>query len=547
MRRIFLFLLSSCLLISVSLPAQELPQQAAITIHTTLPEGSPFILGLHSRQPFAVDWGDGIRIAYESDNYGIDGIQGEVKGDGWIRLWSEAPEGILSLYIGNEQRSQQVDSLDLSQLRGLKFLYCQNNLLHRLDISPCLRLMELNVAGNLLSELDLRNAPLLDMLICQYNQLQRLDLSPVQSLMALRCEYNEISSLDLRHFNKLTVLHCEGNPLTQLDISQNVALQQLFAHGTQIASWDLTPHSDLRVLNLSDIPEVSIRWGEKNELRQIFLNRCSLTSLSLPALPLLDRLEIQDNALSSISLSQMPMLKDFRCTNNKLRQLDLSPVGQLDYLFAEGNHFTQLDLSPIKGIKELLLSYNELTQLDLSHCPELYLLWLSDNPVSELEVSKVPRLFSLFLDRCQLSDQALESILSSLPDIHSIEASERTAWWKKWLLIKGNPYTQMPNAQLASTKGWHVDLLDEWPGRDNSIVATSKDLQARPIRIDKHLEMYPRDYQPSELLLYLYDMSGTLIATAERPEQLADIQLADVSQHYLCISIIDGCIQHSIL
>ncbi|WP_418799615.1 leucine-rich repeat domain-containing protein [Porphyromonas sp.] len=544
MRRTILFLLSLLLLTTAGALAQETP---AITIHTTLPGGSTFTLGIHCRQPIAIDWGDGERVDYESNNYGIDGIQGQVKGDGWIRIWSEAPEGILSLYVGNEQRSQQVDSLDLSQLRGLKFLYCQNNLLSRLDITPCFRLMELNVAANRLSELDLRNAPLLDMLVCQNNQLKTLDLSPVQSLMALRCEYNKISSLDLRHFKKLTVIHCEGNPLTQLDISQNEALQQIFAQETQITSWDLTPHSDLRVLNLSNIPGVNVTWGAKDELRQIFLNHNGLASLSLPLLPQLDRLEIQDNELTSISLAGIPMLKDFRCSNNKLQQLDLSPVGQLDYLFAEGNQLSQLDLSHVKGIKELLLSYNKLSQLDLSHCPELYLLWLTDNPIQELDIRPVPKLFSLFLDGCQLSDSALETILKTLPDIHEIQANERTAWWKKWLLIKRNPLAQTPNAQLAVTKGWQVDLLDAWPGRYNGISSVPEETQTRIIRTGERLNLYPRDYAPTDFVLYLYDMSGALIATATHPSQLSRIELGDATQHYLCITVIDGVTQRVLL
>lgn len=544
MRRTTIFLLSLLLLTMAGALAQDTP---AITIHTTLPEGSIFTLGIHCRQPIAIDWGDGEQVDYESDNYGVDGIQGEVHGDGWIRVWCEAPEGILSLYIGSDQRSQQVDSLDLSQLQGLKFLYCQNNLLSRLDVTACFRLMELNVAANRLSELDLKNAPLLDMLVCQNNQLKELDLSPVQSLIALRCEYNEISALDLRHFKQLTVLHCEGNPLTQLDISQNGALQQLFAHDTQITTWDLTPHSDLRVLDLSNIPSVSITWGAKDELRQIFLNNNELTGLSLPLLPQLDRLEVQDNDLTSISLAGIPMLKDFRCSNNQLQQLDLTPVEQLDYLFAEGNQLSHLDLSPVKGIKELLLSYNKLSQLDLSHSPELYLLWLTDNPIQELDIRPVPKLFSLFLDGCMLSDSALEAILKALPDIHTIEASERTAWWKKWLLIKRNPLAQTPDAQQAVTKGWKVDLLDAWPGRDNGISNVLEATQTRIIRSGERLALYPSEYTPSDFSLYLYDLSGVLVATATQLSQLSEIRLGDATQHYLCITIIDGATQRVLL
>ena len=222
-------------------------------------------------------------------------------------------------------------------------------------------------------------------------------------------------------------------------------------------------------------------------------------------------------------------------------------MGQLDYLFAEGNQLSQLDLSPVKGIKELLLSYNKLSQLDLSHSPELYLLWLTDNPIQELDIRPVPKLFSLFVDGCKLSDSALDAILKALPDIHAIEASERTAWWKKWLLIRRNPLSQTPNAQQAVTKGWKVDLLDVWPGRDNGVSNVLEVAQTRVIRSGERLALYPSEYTPTDFSLYLYDMSGVLVATATQLSQLSEIQLSDATQHYLCITIIDGVTQRVLL
>ena len=174
-------------------------------------------------------------------------------------------------------------------------------------------------------------------------------------------------------------------------------------------------------------------------------------------------------------------------------------------------------------------------------------MWLTDNPIKELDIRPVPKLFSLFLDGCQLSDSALEIILKTLPDIHEIKASERTAWWKKWLLIKRNPLTQTPNAQLAVTKGWQVDLLDAWPGRYNGISSIPEEIQTRVIRSGDHLALYPSDYTPTDFFLYLYDMSGVLVATATQLSQLSEIQLVDATQHYLCITVIDGATQRTLL
>jgi hypothetical protein len=544
------YMLLLLLLSTLALAAQSDKRQEILTLHTTLPEGSAFTLGMHSRSPFSIDWGDGVLVSYESGNYGVDGISGTVHGDGWISVCGENASGILSLYIGRDEINQQVDSLDLSRTKGLKFLYCQNNRLKRLDISQCFRLMELDVADNYLSHLDLKNAPLLDMLVCQNNQLRELNLTPVQGLVALRCEYNEISSLDLRHFKGLTVLRCQGNPIEELDISRNRALQQLFAGGTQLAALDLTPHIDLRVLDLSDLPGVSVTWGDKEELRQIFLNRCDLSTLAFPQLPLLDRLEVQGNRLTKLELSGMPLLKDLRCNDNQLESLDLSLVKHLNYLFAEGNRLTQIDLSALREIRELLLSYNQLSSLDLSSNPDLYLLWLSKNPIKVLDIHTTPKLFSLFLDECKLSESSVRAIISSLPDITDIKTNERTAWWKKWLLLKGNPISQQLNLQKVTERGWQVDLIDAWPGRDNAIVLPAATSPLRVIRVGEHLQLYSADgvsNTPRQLSVWLYSLSGELIFTAQTLAQLSEISLENSDSRYVCVSIIDGYVHRTLL
>ena len=59
--------------------------------------------------------------------------------------------------------------------------------------------------------------------------------------------------------------------------------------------------------------------------------------------------------------------------------------------------------------------------------------------------------------------------------------------------------------------------------------------------------MSPSDYTPSDFTLYLYDMSGALIATATQSSQLSEIELGDATQHYLCITVIDGAVLRTLL
>lgn len=64
-------------------------------------------------------------------------------------------------------------------------------------------------------------------LICNSNQLTSLDLSNMPNLQTLRCQNNQISSLDLSGNPELTTLVCNKNNLDTLDIRNNTKLSAI--------------------------------------------------------------------------------------------------------------------------------------------------------------------------------------------------------------------------------------------------------------------------------------------------------------------------------
>ncbi len=525
--------------------AQKHEDEVMATIHTRLPKEHLFVIGMHSRYPFGIDWGDGIITPYESGNYGIDGIKGSVKGDGIIRIIGKNPTDILSLYLGNDNVSQKIDLLDISKLTGLKFLYCQNNNLEDINIDHCTRLMELNVAFNQLQKLSLDNTPNIDMLICHHNQLKLLDLKSIKRLTALRCEHNNISELKVSSFPELTVLRCDANPLSSLDISKNTKLQQIYASATNIKFWDFTPHEDLRVIDLSGIENVTISWGKKKELRSLYLNSCKLQSFESPKMDNLDRLELQNNSLIDINLKNMPLLKDLRISNNQFSSLDLSAVPLLRYLFAEKNQISEIDLSISANLYELLLSENKISSIDLSRCSSLYLLWLSNNPLSYLDITKNKKLNSIFLDHCKFSENLIESITELMPDVKNISVNENNSWWKKWFLIKDNPFSQVPDVSLAIKKGWKTDITDKWPGKLGSDILSIEDFQI--VRCKERIEITGKIEGIQKIRLSLYTVRGEHIVTIHSIGGLQDFRLPDTKEHFICFCSVNDQEIRSIL
>ncbi len=160
---------------------------------------------------------------------------------------------------GNNELTQ----LDLSNVRELAQLVCEENRLTKLDFSNVPELSLLRCYDNQLTELDLSNVPKLAELVCGGNQLTKLDLSNVPRLAGLWCAYNQLTELDLSNVPELACLICEGNQLTELDLSVLPELTELNCSGNKITELDVRQNRKLKVLECD--PSVSIRKPPSQE------------------------------------------------------------------------------------------------------------------------------------------------------------------------------------------------------------------------------------------------------------------------------------------
>ena len=452
-----------------SIMGAEAQEEEAITFKRRGNAPKEVVLGIHCRSPFTIDWGDGVREEFPAKNYGVDGIRGEAKGN-TIRIYGD-PQDFIALYLGNNDKGNSIEELNVTRLKRLRFLHCQCNELSQLDLSSGFMLEELHLANNHLKSLDVKHSPRLDMLICYGNEIESLDLSELNRLMALRCENNKISSLQVDHLGDLTVLRCGSNPIEQLDVSKNKKLQQLFIENSAIKHLDVSTLDDLRVLNLSDCGISQLDLSGNPALHVLYANNNELTQLTLTQQPELEKVEVMGNKLQSLSISA-PILSDLRCSNNPLQKIDLTKAPLLKYLFCQKTQLQELDLKANKELCELLASDNQLRQIDLSENKNLYLLWLDGNQFTELEIAPfASNLFSLFLANNQFSTSQLQKIVNQLPDISGITVSANKAWWKKWLRLANNPGASEVDLTLPLRNGWRIDLKENWPGEPSNLAS----------------------------------------------------------------------------
>lgn len=217
--------------------------------------------------------------------------------------------------------SLDVGSQEISDLTGIEFftnltvLNCYSNNLISIDISDLTGLQELRCFDNLLTSLDVSANTALIKLMCYDNPIGTLDVSNNTQVTHLYCMNNQLSVLDLTSNQDIQYLYIENNDIATIDISNLTSLKELICHTNQLTSLDVTNCSDLELLRCQSNQLTELNTQENQKLRSLF---CSA------------------NELSELNLSYNPVLKDLFCGNNQFTGLDISNNIMLENVALDG-------------------------------------------------------------------------------------------------------------------------------------------------------------------------------------------------------------------
>jgi len=293
----------------------------------------------------------------------------------------------------------------------LTVLNCRTNQLNSLDVSNNINLDSLNLQSNQISSLDVSFNLNLTYLNCNYNQITSLDLSQNSSLIHLECFYNQISSLNLTNNTALTYLNCRSNGLPSLNLTNNTALTYLNCnHNLWLTSLDLTNNIALNQLDCSYSNQLtSLSVTNCTALTSLKSSGTLLTSLDVTNCTALTFLDCVNNQLTSLDLTNNIALTRFECDYNQLTSLDLTNNTALTFLKCYNNPLGSLDLSQNTNLTNLYCSFNQLTSLDLTNNTALTFLHCSDNPLGSLDLSQNTNLTTLFCYFNQLTNLDLSN------------------------------------------------------------------------------------------------------------------------------------------
>ncbi len=231
----------------------------------------------------------------------------------------------------NRETKEYMSSLNLEGDTSLQELYCYNNDLEELDLSPfASSLVVLNCENNYyITDLDVSGCENLITLYCGLNAMTSLDVSGLSKLNWLSCYYGGMDELILGGNDAMTVLQGGGNYFTKLDLTACPNLKTLTVEDNQLDELDVSGLKDLQSLKCSDNPLCSLDVSNNPELYSLTCSRAGLTELDITNNPEIVTLNCDGNSLTELDLESQEII---RTIDLSWQELDVTAYASDDEL-----------------------------------------------------------------------------------------------------------------------------------------------------------------------------------------------------------------------
>ena len=202
---------------------------------------------------------NGVKNGYKVDgaSYSPDFLQ-NVSGLTWEKI-----DGVYRLVDCSMTGYNLVGDLNLSSCSELKSISIEDNSISQIELNS-FHLTVVNVSSNNLSSLDVSNLATLESLSCSDNELSSLDVSNNLRLIYLDCSNNNVSTVSLEDNWNLTTLKTSGTSIDSLDVSHNSVLHSLSPWNTELAFVKL-PSGFADIVDLSASSANSFSWVKAGE------------------------------------------------------------------------------------------------------------------------------------------------------------------------------------------------------------------------------------------------------------------------------------------
>ena len=228
-------------------------------------------------------------------------------------------------------------SLDYNQLSSLDFshagkysklisLNVQNNQLFTIDVSGCLNMEDLCAFDNMLTSLDVSNNKKIRMLYCYRNQLSYLNIDGCNDLENLQMNNNLLESIDLTDKVQLKRLTCYYNKLKNIKIDPSTKLTSLNLHSNEFEELDISEFKNIKSLNCSNNKMLN-KLKLHNEITSLECSNTNLTELDFSGYVNLEKFISNDNNIQKLNFEGCSKLAYIQLLQNNIPVEYLNLIG----------------------------------------------------------------------------------------------------------------------------------------------------------------------------------------------------------------------------
>ena len=242
----------------------------------------------------------------------------------------------------------------VSDFIHLELIQCGNNVLTKVKVDDCDKLVTVECSYNNISELSINNCNSLDELYCGNNLLESLDLTQSSSLGIVNCSNNRLLDIILPTNNNIVCLTCYNNYLqdfTMFKTIENVKYEpQLVRFNSEISKEDLELIRDISakstiVWNENNANCDGVVWTYKDGkyyIKSLEFGECRIEGdLNISNLEELVEIEIWRNMIDNVSIENCPELESINLCANGIKSIQLVNIPKIKFIYIENNDLPQ--------------------------------------------------------------------------------------------------------------------------------------------------------------------------------------------------------------
>ncbi len=365
--------------------------------------------------------------------------------------------------LENENLTNELTSINLSNNTKLKDISINNANLKRLDLSKNINLNSLNLnssyemASNL-KTLDLSQNILLTQLDIEYIGLTSLNLSQNKSLSNLWLAHTSLTNVDLSNDIALESIGIVNNHFKTLELSHNVNLATFYDRAekeTYLTSLDFSKNPKLNEIEIDDSSNLkSINLNGDVDLKKLTLEGIDCP-LSVSHNLKLTTLDISNSNLTSLDLSNNTALIDLSAENIKF-QLDLSRTN-VQALDINGTPLTSYDLSNVTTLQKIYASDSKLTSINVSNNTKLKMIDGNNSNLETITFKGNTNLRELDLNGTKIKNLSFvnKAVADFIGTINLDGCSDLTS-------LNLTNYTYLENLSLKHTSMSTIDISNNY-------------------------------------------------------------------------------------